>query len=152
MSTNVSILVAVRRYAEGSAQIVFHDLLLDIQEGPKLLRDLRKEIGIFSKNAHQRCLSFIEPSEEVRRERSELERKRDLLEEVLQEMHVANGRRPFRCVTPDSMVSLLTYLVHRTHQITLKNRKDAETLTENVDALTQNVKTLAGTIPSWIQY
>jgi len=87
--------------------MVFHDLLLDIQDGPTLLRELRREIGIFSKDAHQLCLDFIGPSAEMRKERSDLEEKQALLQKVLGEMHVAKHRGPSTRLTADSLVSFL---------------------------------------------
>jgi hypothetical protein len=111
----VLIPVAVRRYAEGTAQIIFHDLLLDIQDGSKLLQDLREEVGIFSRDAHKLCLEFIEPSEETRKERSDLESKRALLEEVLEEMHIGKQRGPSTRLTADSLVSFLRCLVLRSN-------------------------------------
>jgi hypothetical protein len=117
--------VAVRRYAEGTAQIVFHDLLLDIQDGSKLLQDLRTEVGIFNRDAHELCRKFIEPSEETRKERSDLERKRALLEEVLEEMHLGRQRGPSAGLTADNLVSFLRCLVLRTHRPTTEKSQRA---------------------------
>jgi hypothetical protein len=77
--------VAVRRYAEGAAQIVFHDLLLDIQGGPGLEQKLREQVGISGPDAVRRCRDFVAPSPDTIRERNDLKRKRVLLRSILEQ-------------------------------------------------------------------
>jgi hypothetical protein len=73
----------VRRYAEGAAQIVFHDLLLDIQGGSELQEKLQREVGIFGRDAEKRCRNFVEPSPETVQQRKDLKRKKVLLKNLL---------------------------------------------------------------------
>ncbi|KIM26148.1 hypothetical protein M408DRAFT_196838 [Serendipita vermifera MAFF 305830] len=75
--------IAARRFAEGTAQIVFHDLLLDLQGGPELEQKLRERIGMSGPEAERRCRDFVEPSRAAIRTRDEFRRKQDVLKDVL---------------------------------------------------------------------
>ncbi|KIM27377.1 hypothetical protein M408DRAFT_169403 [Serendipita vermifera MAFF 305830] len=75
--------IAARRYAEGTAQIVFHDLLLDLQRGPELEQKLREKIGMSGPDAERRCRDFVEPPRAAIRTRDEFRRKQDVLKDVL---------------------------------------------------------------------
>jgi len=90
--SDVLISVAVRRYAQGAAQLVMHDLLFDLQSGHELVHKIRKEIGIFGGDASEKCLKFLEPCEEIRRERRRLETRQDFLREILGELDSAKER------------------------------------------------------------
>ncbi|KAG8832080.1 hypothetical protein FRC17_002089 [Serendipita sp. 399] len=79
--------IAVRRYAEGAAQIVFHDLLLDLQCGPDLEQKLRGVIGLSDPDFEDKCRKFVEPSNDTMRRRDELERKVAVFTEVLTELN-----------------------------------------------------------------
>ena len=81
--TDRNLSVAVRRYAEGASQIVFHDLLLDVQGGSDLEQKLREQVGVVGTGAAQRCRTFVEPSEETIRERNDLRRKKELLRTLM---------------------------------------------------------------------
>jgi hypothetical protein len=76
----------VRRYAEGAAQIVFHDLLLDILGGSELQQKIQGEVGIFSRDAEHRCRNFVEPSPETVQQRKDLKRKKVLLKNLLRQL------------------------------------------------------------------
>jgi hypothetical protein len=76
----------VRRYAESSAQIVFHDLLLDIQGGPELERKLQERIGMFPPDAEHKCRDFMAPSRETVEQREDLKRKEVLLKDLLHKL------------------------------------------------------------------
>ncbi|KAG8775025.1 hypothetical protein FRC15_000851 [Serendipita sp. 397] len=78
--------VAVRRYAETVAQIVFHDLLLDIQGGPELEQKLRDRIGTSGPDAERDCSLFVEPSLQVVKDREELKRRQASLKRILHQL------------------------------------------------------------------
>jgi hypothetical protein len=98
MFTDKEIIVAVRRYAEGAAQIICHDLLLDLKGGSKLMETLRKEIGVFGRDAEQNCTAFLEPSQETRKQRADLERRKQLIQGVLKELDAIKKQRPLSSV------------------------------------------------------
>lgn len=96
--------MAVRRYAEGTCQIIFHDLLLDIQGESELQESLRTAIGVSNAFASpgedgevlKRCQAFMEPSPEVIERRKTLHRRRETLQSVLSELmgfNVARDRK-----------------------------------------------------------
>jgi hypothetical protein len=76
----------VRRYAEGTAQIVFHDLLLDVQGGPELEQKLRDLVGVSGPGAVHKCRAFLEPSPETRRQWNDLKTKKELLTNLLHQL------------------------------------------------------------------
>ncbi|KAG8769152.1 hypothetical protein FRC16_006790, partial [Serendipita sp. 398] len=78
--------VAVRRYAEGAAQVVFHDLLLDLECGPELEQKLREVIGLSGPDPVERCRKFVEPSQDMVRRRQDLVRKQAVFTDVLREL------------------------------------------------------------------
>ncbi|KIM21004.1 hypothetical protein M408DRAFT_29905 [Serendipita vermifera MAFF 305830] len=75
--------ISARRYAEGTAQIVLHDLLLDLQGGPELEQKLREKIGMSGLDAESRCRDFVEPPRVAIRTRDEFRRKQVVLKGVL---------------------------------------------------------------------
>ncbi|KIM27379.1 hypothetical protein M408DRAFT_311246 [Serendipita vermifera MAFF 305830] len=75
--------IAARRYAEGTAQIVLHDLLLDLQGGPELEQKLREKIGMSGLDAESRCRDFVEPPRAAIRTRDEFRRRQVVLKGVL---------------------------------------------------------------------
>ncbi|KAG8832078.1 hypothetical protein FRC17_002087 [Serendipita sp. 399] len=79
--------IAVRRFAEGAAQIVFHDLLIELQCGPELQQKLRDVIGMSGSDLVKNCQRFLEPSGEAVRRRDELVRARAVFKEVLTELN-----------------------------------------------------------------
>ena len=86
--------VAVRRFAEGTSQIIFHDMLLDIQNGPELQQKLRVAIGISpgydtlggEGEVLKSCREFVEPSVRVVEQRAALQGRRETLQSILDEL------------------------------------------------------------------
>jgi hypothetical protein len=79
-------IVAVRRYAGGSEQLVLYDLLLDFSRGRALVEKLEKRVGLREADGEQKCTHYLERSGEVTRQYDEMERRIAAIRKFLHEV------------------------------------------------------------------